>query len=161
MMLSLIVAVAENGVIGRAGALPWRLPGDLAWFKAQTMGKPIVMGRKTWDSLPRKPLTGRRNIVVTRQAHLKLDGADIVRSLEAAIARAGAVPEIVVIGGADLFALALPLASRLYLTEVKARPEGDVFMPSLGDGWREISRTSNPAQGDQPAYDFVILERAR
>lgn len=162
--LALIVAVAENGVIGRDGSLPWAIPGDMAWFKAKTTGKPVIMGRKTWDSLPRKPLPGRPNIVVTRNPGWDAAGAYAVGSLDDAIACARAVApqadEIMVIGGAALIAEAMPQVSRIYLTEVHASPEGDVHMPPFDRAaFIESSREGRPADGGAPAHSFVILER--
>jgi dihydrofolate reductase len=168
--VALVAAVAENGVIGRGGALPWRLPSDLKMFRRRTMGKPIIMGRKTFCSLP-KPLDGRDNIVVTRDAAfaagLAAKGAHAAPSLEAALALArqfaGArgADEIMVIGGASIYAAAAPRASRVYLTRVHGRPEGDVTFPELDPRqWREASR--EPAQrGANDDYDFsvIVLER--
>lgn len=161
MILTLIVAVADNGVIGRDGGLPWRLPGDLAHFKATTMGKPIVMGRKTWESLGR-PLPGRDNIVVTRDPAYVADGAAVAADLDAALAAAGDAGEVMIIGGAEIYALALPRADRIHLTRVHASPEGDTHFPDLDlDRWREVAREDHDADGDSPAYSFVTLERAR
>src|SRR5665213_811112 len=125
------VARAKNGVIGRDGALPWRLASDMAHFKALTLGKPIIMGRKTWDSLPRKPLPGRTNIVVTRDGAFRGEGVKIAPGFDEAVetARAENPTEIAVIGGAALFAAALPLSTRIELTEIEGDFEGDVFLP--------------------------------
>ncbi len=162
-ILSLIVAVAENGVIGRDGALPWRLPEDLKWFKARTMGKPIIMGRKTWESFPRRPLPGRTNIIVTRNAAYRAEGGVVATSLDLAleIARGEATDEIMVIGGAELYALALPRAKRIYLTEVAVRPEGDTFFPTFDrSGWLAYVEAVHPPSEMQPiGYSFIILER--
>ena len=129
-MISIIVAASENGVIGRQGELPWRLSDDLQHFKAITMGKPIIMGRKTWESIGR-PLPGRRNIVITRQRGFAADGCDVVASLDDAITAAEDAQEIVVIGGSQIYALALPLAERIYLTRVHADVEGDASFPAV------------------------------
>lgn len=150
--ISFVVARAANGVIGRDNALPWRLPDDLKHFKRLTLGKPVVMGRRTWESLG-GPLPGRQNIVVTRNAGYAAEGGTTVPSLAAAIDAAGAAEEIMVIGGAALFADALPLATRVHLTEVHALPQGDVTMPGFGAGWRETDRD------DRDGYSFVTLER--
>lgn len=160
MSLSLIVAVADNGVIGQQNGLPWRLPEDLKRFKALTMGKPIVMGRKTFDSIG-KPLPGRTNIVITRQPELSLPGCVVVASLPAAIAAAGNAEEIMVIGGADIYRQALPAAQRVYLTQVHAQVEGDVSFPPLdARHWRELAREDYPAdERHAHAYSFVILAR--
>jgi dihydrofolate reductase len=159
-VISLVVAVAENGLIGRDGGLPWRIPGDLRHFKAVTMGKPIVMGRKTWESLGR-PLPGRRNIVITRNADYRAEGAAVAHDLNAAIAVAGDAPEICVIGGAEIYAQALPRAHRLYLTEVHGAPAGDTFFPAFDRGaWREVSREAIKAD-EKASHDasIVVLEK--
>ncbi|MFA6112982.1 MAG: dihydrofolate reductase [Sphingomonas sp.] len=154
--ITLHLARADNGVIGRDGGLPWRLPADLKRFKAQTMGKPMIMGRKTFESFP-APLPGRRHIVLTRDAGWSAPGAEVAHSIDAAIALADA-PEIAVIGGAEVFALFLPHAGRVELTEVHAAPEGDAVVPAFA-GWRETGREHHPADGERPAYSFVTLER--
>ncbi|MEQ8603329.1 MAG: dihydrofolate reductase [Marivibrio sp.] len=163
-----VVAVAANRVIGADGDLPWRLPGDLKHFKAVTLGKPIVMGRKTWESLPKRPLPGRPNIVVTRQAGYRAQGAEVFTDLDAALARADALagesgleePEVSVIGGAEIFRLTLPLTDRLYLTEVHAAPEGDTWFPELDRRqWREAWRRPVGPEDDAPGHDFVLLVR--
>ncbi len=157
----LVVAVAANGVIGNKGELPWRLPDDLKRFKALTMGKPIIMGRKTWESLPRKPLQGRANIVVSRDPAFHAEGAVVAHSFDAALAEAGKshAPEIMVIGGESVFAAALPHADRIELTEVAASPEGDVVMPQVDrNQWRETRREGPFFEGPL-RYDYVTLER--
>jgi dihydrofolate reductase len=154
--ITLHLARADNGVIGRDGGLPWRLPADLRRFKAQTMGKPMIMGRKTFESFP-APLPGRRHIVLTHDTAWSAAGAEVAHSVEAAIAMADA-PEIAVIGGAEIFALFLSLADSAELTEVHAAPEGDAVVPAF-TGWREIGREDHPADGDRPAYSFVTLDR--
>ncbi|MEM1264354.1 MAG: dihydrofolate reductase [Pseudomonadota bacterium] len=162
--LSLVVAVADNGVIGRDNQLPWHIPADLKHFKRVTMGKPIIMGRKTYESIGR-PLPGRQNIVLTRQASWSAAGVSVVASLDEAIALAshsatGTNSECMIIGGATLYAAALPQASMLYLTQVHASVSGDTFFPSLETAhWRELERTTHPADGDTYAYSFVTLER--
>jgi dihydrofolate reductase len=157
--ISLIAAVARNGVIGRDGGLPWRIPADLRFFKETTMGKPIVMGRKTLESIGRA-LPGRQNIVVTRSAGFAADGVTVADSLDAAIAAAGDADEVMVIGGAEIYALAFARAQRLFLTEVDAAPEGDAHFPEFDRAaWREVARADHPADGDTPAYSFVTLER--
>ena len=160
-ILALIVAVADNGVIGRGNALPWRLPADLAHFKRLTLDKPILMGRRTWESLPGL-LPRRRHIVLTRDPAYSAPGCQVVTSLEAAIEAAGSVPELMVIGGAQLYAETLPLARRLYLTRVHARPQGDVHFPDWDrGGWREVARSERPADGTNPyPLTFETLERA-
>ena len=167
MKLALIAAVAQNRVIGRDGKLPWYLPKDLRYFRAVTMGKPVLMGRKTWESMNR-PLPGRTNIVITRQAGYQAEGARVVPDLEGAIelaesiAMIDGVDEIMVIGGADIYRLALPRADRLYLTEVHAEVPGDVCFPAWDRAaWREVSREDEaPRDDDSHRYSFVVYERA-
>ena len=156
--LFLIYARAENGTIGRDNALPWRIPADLKRFKALTMGKPMIMGRKTFDSFPR-PLPGRRHIVLTRDTAWQAEGAEPVHSLAEARAAAGD-GEVAVIGGAEIYALFLPLAQRIELTEVHRPFAGDTHMPALGPEWHETAREDHPATGDAPAFSFVTLQRA-
>lgn len=165
--LALVVARARNGVIGRDGTLPWRLRSDMAWFKANTLGKPVIMGRKTWDSLPRKPLPGRTNIVLTRDASFEPEGAVACDTFSEAvqIAREQAaddgVDEVCVIGGSALFELSLPKAKRLYLTEIEADVEGDVRFPAFDESaWVEVSREAHPdGEGDEYPFVFRVLER--
>ena len=161
------VARARNGVIGRDGGLPWRLKSDLQLFKATTLGKPVIMGRKTWDSLPKRPLPGRTNIVLTRDGSFEAKGAIVCERFEEAIAigreqaEEDGAEEVCVIGGAALFELALPKAKRLYLTDVEAEVEGDVFMPPLDErAWREVRREAHPVgDGDDFPFVFRVLER--
>jgi dihydrofolate reductase len=154
----LVVARAANGAIGKDGSLPWRLPTDLKHFKAVTMGAPMVMGRRTFESLPRL-LAGRRHIVLTRDRAWRAEGAEVVHSAEEAVAIAG-TERISVIGGAEIFELFLPLASEVELTEVHSEPEADTFMPALDPAaWREIRREEHAAEGGGPAFDFVRLVR--
>jgi len=160
MRITLVVAVAENGVIGARNQLPWHLPADLKRFKAITMGKPIVMGRKTWESIGR-PLPGRRNIVVSRQPGLTIEGVEVVQSLDDAVLIAKGVEELMVIGGAQLFAQALPLATRIELTRVHAAFDGDTFLPPVDpDAWRESAIEEHAPDEKNPyAYSFVTLEK--
>jgi dihydrofolate reductase len=160
--VALVVAVSRNGVIGRDGALPWHISSELKRFKAITMGKPIIMGRKTWDSLPRKPLSGRLNIVITRQPEFSADGATVVSSPEDALAAAKGAEEIAVIGGAEIYAMFFPRASRLYLTEVDLVVEGDAKFPSFDKAlWKEVSKESHsPEGGDTAGYTLRILDRS-
>lgn len=166
-LVALVAAVARNGVIGRGGALPWRLRSDLRRFREVTMGKPVVMGRRTYESIGR-PLAGRANIVLTRRARPGAEGIETAPGLARALARAAAlargagVGEIMVIGGAGVYAEALAGADRIYLTEVDARVDGDVRFPELDeDAWREVSRDARPAgDGDDFAHAFVVLERS-
>ncbi len=163
--LSLIAALGENRVIGVDNSMPWHLPGDFKYFKATTLGKPIIMGRKTWDSLGR-PLPGRLNIVVSRQPDLQLEGAEVYSSLDAAVARAEewaleqGVDELMLIGGAQLYRQGLADADRLYLTRVALSPEGDAWFPEFdGAQWKLVSDTPNAAQDGKPAYSFEVWER--
>jgi len=165
--LALVVARAANGVIGRDGDLPWRLKSDLALFKANTLGKPVIMGRKTWDSLPRKPLPGRMNLVLTRDGSFEAEHAVVCESFMEAVqmareqAEEDGVGEVCVIGGHALFEMALPKAKRLYLTEVAAEVEGDVTFPAFNEAdWTEVRREDHPAgEGDDHAFTFRVLER--
>jgi len=157
-IVTLVVARAENGAIGRDGKLPWHLPGDLKHFKAVTMGTPMVMGRRTFESLPGL-LPGRRHIVLTRDPAWRADGAEVAPDVADAVRIADA-QQISVIGGAEIFRLFLPLADRIELTEVHARPEADTFMPPFDPAhWREASREAHPAGDGKPAFSFVRLER--
>jgi dihydrofolate reductase len=164
--LVLVAAVAENGVIGRDGGMPWHLPGDLKRFKTITLGKPVIMGRRTYESIGR-PLPGRTNIVLTRDRNFKAPGVRVVASIAEALAIAGKeaermkADEIAVIGGSALYAGTLAHADRLYITEVQAAPEGTVHFPAFDRSeWREIAR-DGPRQepGEPHAYSFVVLER--
>lgn len=158
--ISLIVARSVNGVIGREGRLPWHIPADLKRFKALTMGTAMLMGRKTFDSLP-GVLPGRRHIVLTRDRSWSADGAEVAHSVDEALALAGPGP-ISVIGGAEVFALFLPLADRIDLTEVLEPIHGDVVLqdPRASAGWRETWREDHSPEGDRPGFRFVRLERA-
>ncbi len=164
--LAMIAALAENRVIGVDNRLPWHLPQDLKHFKAMTLGKPVIMGRKTWDSLGR-PLPGRLNIVVTRQQGLKLEGAEVFTSLDAALERAAEwakeeeAEELMLIGGAQLYSEALERAGRLYLTRVGLSPAGDAHFPAVDEKrWRLASSIEHEADGETPAYAFEVWERA-
>lgn len=161
------IARARNGVIGMDGALPWKLKSDLAIFRAVTMGKPVIMGRKTWESLPKKPLPGRTNIVLTHDSSFEAEGALVCDNFSEALqtgyeqAADDGAGEVCVIGGASLFELALPKAGRIYLTEVEAEVEGDVSLPPLDDNrWREVRREHHSAsETDQYPFTFRVLER--
>lgn len=158
--LTLVAAMAAGRVIGRDNGLPWHLPEDLKHFKAVTLGKPVIMGRKTWDSIGR-PLPGRRNIVVTRQQGWQADGAEAAHSLEAALAMVDGVDEACLIGGAELYRQALPLADRLRLTLIELTVEGDAHFPAWSA--REWRETASEAHRNDAgiAYRFVDLERVR
>ena len=162
----LLAAVADNGVIGRGNALPFRQSADLARFKSLTMGRPVVMGRKTFLSIG-KPLAGRTNIVVSRDPGFAPEGAVVARSLDAALdvaredARKRGADEIVVIGGTDVFVQAMPLADRMEITHVHARPEGDTYFPPIeGTHWRAVARSDHPAgPRDDSAFSYVTYVR--
>jgi dihydrofolate reductase len=151
-----IVARALDGTIAQAGDVPWKIREDLRRFKRLTTGKPMIMGRKTFDSLPGL-LPGRRHIVLTRQSDWNAPGAEVASTAEEALAMAGP-GDIAVIGGADIFDLFLPLATRLEITEIAEHTNGDVFMAAPGAEWREIAREAYPAKDGDPAYAFVTLE---
>jgi dihydrofolate reductase len=161
------IARARNGVIGRDGTLPWRLKSDLAIFRAVTMGKPVIMGRKTWESLPRKPLIGRTNIVLSRDGSFEPRGAVVCEHFNEALAIAreqaeeDGASEVCVIGGASLFELALPKARRIYLTEVDAEVEGDVVLPPIDESrWTEVrSERHEASEEDQYPFTVRVLER--
>ena len=165
--LAVIVAAAENGVIGRNNGLPWHLPQDLRYFKRVTMGKPIVMGRKTFESIGR-PLPGRANIVITRNPDFTAEGVRVVASLDEALRLAGDIAlidgaqELVVIGGAEIYKASIPRADRLYITEVHATVQGDAFLPDIDwVHWREVGREHHAASDANPYdYSFVVYERA-
>ena len=155
--LFLVAAVAANGTIGAGGTMPWHIPADLKRFKALTLGHPMVMGRKTFDSLPGL-LLGRRHIVITRDRHWQAEGAEVAHGLDEALALANAA-QVAVIGGAEIYALALPAATRLELTEVRAEIPGDTHMPALGLGWRETFREEHPPEQGRPGFAWVTLLR--
>ena len=160
-MISLVYAVSANGVIGKDGGLPWSIPSDLKHFKAVTTGKPVIMGRKTWDSLPRKPLPGRKNIVMTRHRGFAAEGAEIAPDVNMALQLAEPAGEICVIGGAEIFKAFWPKANRIYLTRVLATVDGDTFMPEIsGKDWSERDR-HRPEQGekDSAPFETAVYER--
>jgi dihydrofolate reductase len=161
-LVAFVVAASRNGVIGSHGKLPWRLSSDLKFFKTITMGKPLVMGRKTWESLPNRPLPGRDNIVITHQRGYEAPGATVAADPQAALskaeifARSAGSAEIAVIGGGEIFSALLPRADRIYLTEVDLEVEGDTFLPRLDPvHWREVSR-ERFSRGERDEADFVI-----
>jgi dihydrofolate reductase len=163
MIISLIVAKAENNVIGKEGGIPWRISADMKYFKETTMGKPIIMGRKTWKSLG-KPLPGRQNIVISRTIFIANDEVAVVPDFASAhlLASKREPMEIMIIGGGAVYAEALPMADRIYLTEVVGEIEGDAYFPELDmTEWKEVSRTEVP-RDEKASHDcaFVVLERA-
>ena len=160
--IAFVVAASRNGIIGRQGKLPWRLSSDLKFFKTITMGKPLVMGRKTWESLPKRPLPGRDNIVITHQRGYKAPGATVVADPQVALskaemfARRAGSDEIAVIGGGEIFSVLMSRADRIYLTEVDLEVEGDTFLPQLDPmHWREVAREKF-SRGERDEADFVI-----
>lgn len=156
----LVAAVAENGVIGQGGVMPWHLPADLAHFKRVTWGHPILMGRRTFEAIGRA-LPGRRNIVLTGNPDFSAPGIETAASLEQALERIGETTQVMVIGGAELYRIALPLAQRIYLTRIHASPEGDTFFPDLVPAqWRQVERKTHPTDEFHPyALSFIELER--
>lgn len=160
--IAFVVARDRGGVIGKGGALPWRLPDDLKHVRALTVGKPLIMGRRTYESIGR-PLPDRTNIVLTRDPAFHADGVRIARTPEEALAIAGDAPETIVFGGADVFRHFLPLADRIYLTEVDAEVGGDTFFPALDPKeWRELETEDHAADAKHPyPFRFVTLERVR
>ncbi len=166
MRLALIVAMAENRVIGVNNNLPWYLPDDLRYFKSITMGKPIIMGRKTFESIG-KPLPGRTNIIISRNPELEPDGCSVVSTLEDAvelsenISLIDGATEAIVIGGGQIYALALPLVDRIYLTQVHAEINGNAWFPKFDrSDWQEVGRETFYAEGENPYdYSFVVLDR--
>ncbi|MGO1297663.1 MAG: type 3 dihydrofolate reductase [Vibrio sp.] len=160
MLISMIAAMANDRVIGHDNQMPWHLPADFAWFKQCTLGKPIIMGRKTYDSIGR-PLPGRPNIVISRDSELLIEGVSTVTSIDEALALTAEYEEVMVIGGGSIYAACLPRADRLYITEIKADLSGDTHFPDWGKGWRETHREHYAAdEKNQYDMEFVIVERA-
>ena len=158
-MITFFLARADNGVIGVDDRLPWHIPADLKRFKALTMGKPMIMGRKTFESFP-SLLKGRRHIVLTRDIAWRAEGAEVAHDREGALALASDAPDIAVIGGAEIFAMFRDFAERVELTEVHCRPEGDTIVPPFtSESWRETFREDHDGVDGQPGFSFVTLER--
>ena len=160
--ITIVAAIAKNGVIGRDNTLPWRLPEDMKRFKALTMGQAVLMGRKTWESLPDKfrPLPGRFNMVVPPNANYSAEGAAVVTSIDDALRAVGDENEVFVIGGAEIYRLALPRAHRLQLTEINVEFDGDTYFPSVArEQWAETARDHHPANDIPFSYDFVTYDR--
>jgi dihydrofolate reductase len=162
--VTLIVARARNGVIGRANGMPWKIPGEQAFFKRTTIGHPIVMGRKTWESIlatAGRPLPGRRSIVVTRNPGYRAEGAEVVGSLDQALALCTGLPELFMIGGAELYRAALPRADRLVITEIDADFDGDTYLDAPDpQHWREVARDTQPPTADRPfSFAYVTWQR--
>lgn len=162
-VIAIYVAIAQNGVIGRDGGMPWRLSTDLKRFKASTMGKPIIMGRKTWESFPKRPLPGRHNILITRDREYRAEGADVAASFDEAIALAGAVDEICIIGGGEIYSQAMPLADRLEVTHILADIDGDTRFPEIDPkDWTMVSEGTFPAgERDSHSTRHAIYLRSR
>lgn len=162
-MISFVVAVSRNGVIGRDGGLPWHISSDLKRFKEITMGKPVIMGRRTWESLPKRPLPGRRNIVITRQKNYRAEGADVVASPDEAMALCTTASEVAVIGGGEIYNLFWPVAGRLYITEADLTVDGDTFFPAPDPAeWREVSReVHEKGPEDTAGFTLRTLDRIR
>lgn len=157
--IAFYLARADNGVLAHEGEMPWHVPADLRRFKAMTLGKPMIMGRKTFESFG-GPLPGRRHIVLTRARDWAARGAETAHDPAAAIALTGDVPEIAIVGGGEIYRIFLPRADRIELTEIHLEPEGEVTAPAFPpEDWRETAREDHDADGDTPAYSFVTLER--
>ncbi|BCN23118.1 type 3 dihydrofolate reductase [Vibrio alfacsensis] len=159
MIISMIAAMADNRIIGKDNQMPWHLPADFAWFKRSTMGKPVVMGRKTYDSIGR-PLPGRLNIVISRDASLSIEGVTTVTSIEQALEAAGSVEEVMIIGGGAIYAACLPMANKLYVTHIEAEVEGDTQFPRWSNDFKETYSEAYQAD-EKNAYNmrFTILEK--
>ncbi|RUL55616.1 type 3 dihydrofolate reductase [Lysinibacillus antri] len=159
-MISLIVAHDKNRVIGYENKMPWHLPGELKYFKEQTMGKPMIMGRKTFDSIGR-PLPGRRNIIITRNENYQAEGIEVVSSLEEALQLAGDVEEIMIIGGEQIFKMALPIADRLYITHIENEFPGDTYFPLYGEKWELVSKSEPVEATDGYSFTYCIYDRTK
>ena len=159
MIISMIAAMADNRIIGKDNQMPWHLPADFAWFKRCTMGKPVVMGRKTYESIGR-PLPGRLNIVISRDASLTIEGVTTVTSIENALDVVGEVDEVMIIGGGAIYAACLPMANKLYVTHIEAEIEGDTQFPDWGNGFKETYSEAYQAD-EKNAYSmrFTVLEK--
>lgn len=164
--VSFFIAIAENGVIGKDNAMPWRLSSDLKRLKAMTMGKPIIMGRKTWESFPKRPLPGRPNLIVTRDTTYDAPGGEVFTSVDEAVVRAETlagelgVDEVMILGGAQIYQALLARATRIYLTEVHASPDGDTRFTFDRSGWREVTRERHEAgEKDSAPYSYVLYEK--
>lgn len=161
MQISLIAAMTDDGIIGARNRMPWHLPSDMKWFREHTLGKPIVMGRKTYESFGAKPLPQRHNIVVTRDRDYQAEGISVVHDIDAALQAADGAQEVMIIGGASFYAQMLPRAQRLYITYVHTLIEGDAWFPHFNpDRWQQARRRECPADEKNPfAHTFVVLDR--
>ena len=158
--ITLIAATAAHGCIGINNSMPWHIPEDFAFFKQYTLGKPVVMGRKTWESLPKKPLPGRRNLVVSRQSDWQAAGAEHAASLQAALALLADEAEIIIMGGAEIYAQAMPMATDLRITEVALTVAGDAFFPPIApQQWQEVARSRQRSARNDIGFDFVHYRR--
>ena len=158
-MISIIVAIASNNTIGSANSMPWHLPEDFRHFKQVTMGKAVIMGRKTYESIGR-PLPGRRNIVITRNTALRIEGCEMASSLDEAIALCNPAEENFIIGGGEIYRQAMPLADKLYITHIAAEFEGDTRFPTIGSEWQEIAREEFP-RGEKFPHPFAFVDYVR
>ncbi len=161
MRVSAVVAASDNGVIGRDGGLPWHVSSDMKLFKEITLGKPVIMGRRTWESLPRRPLPGRRNIVVTRQHDFSAEGAELAHSVEDALAMCAGEAEVSIIGGGQIYADAMARTDRIYLTRIHLEVDGDTVLPDLADSdWQEVERRPfAKGERDDAAFTLIVLDR--
>ena len=160
MTISLIAAMGENRVIGNKGKLPWHMPADMKYYREKTKGKPIIMGRKTFDSMGNKPLPNRTNIIITHDKNYRAEGAIVAHSADEALKAAGNAEEIMVIGGQKIFGQFMQKADRIYLTIIGSNFDGDTFFPKLGNEWKEVKKEKHNADKSNPYnYDFVVLEK--
>lgn len=163
MRVSAVVAASDNNVIGKDGGLPWHVSSDLKLFKEITLGKPVIMGRRTWESLPRRPLPGRRNIVITRNSDYEAEGAELARSVDEALSLCAGEDEVSIIGGGQVYAEAMVRTDRVYLTRIHMTVEGDTYLPEMPeDEWREVERREfEKGERDDAAFTLVVLDRIR
>jgi len=163
MRVSAVVAASDNNVIGKDGGLPWHVSSDLKLFKEITMGKPVIMGRRTWESLPRQPLPGRRNIVITRNSDYAAEGADVAGSIHEALAMCEGEPEVSIIGGGQVYEQAMNRTDRIYLTRIHLTVDGDTFLPELPENeWQEVERREfEKGERDDAAFTLVVLDRVK
>lgn len=163
MRVSAVVAASDNNVIGKDGGLPWHVSSDLKLFKEITMGKPVIMGRRTWESLPKQPLPGRRNIVITRNPDYAAEGADVAGSIHEALAMCEGEPEVSIIGGGQVYEQAMNRTDRIYLTRIHLTVDGDTFLPELPENeWQEVERREfEKGERDDAAFTLVVLDRVK
>lgn len=163
MRVSAVVAASDNNVIGKDGGLPWHVSSDLKLFKEITMGKPVIMGRRTWESLPKQPLPGRRNIVITRNPDYAAEGADVAGSIHEALAMCEGEPEVSIIGGGQVYEQAMDRTDRIYLTRIHLTVDGDTFLPELPENeWQQVERREfEKGERDDAAFTLVVLDRVK